>query len=854
MPERTNPSPDPPIPRSGADKPTPGSLPRRPELVAPAGNEEAMRAAVENGADAVYFGLSDFNARMRAGNFTPDGLPGIVADLHERGVKAYVTLNTLIFTGELGRAAEMLRLCSDTGVDAVMIQDLGLAALAGRMVPELPVYASTQMTLTAPESVGAVGALGLRIRRIVTARELNFKELQILHRETGVELEVFVHGALCISYSGQCLAGMALGGRSANRGLCAQACRLPYDVIINGREWNSGGANYPLSPRDLATHDNLHRIIEAGACALKIEGRLKTPQYVAAVVRAYREALDQIFSAENKGLMPTRLDDALWRAVEQTFSRGFTRGYLGGTDHRALVEGKCPKNRGIYLGRVSAVSARGVLMRLEGPLKPGDGVVFDAGAPEGDEEGGRVYELWRGGTPLANFDPERDSGAGADILLTFGAGCIQPRRIHPGDRVWKTSDPELDAALAATYAPGRIHFRRSIYARLSGRAGEPVRLRFEDGEGVRVEIGDVEPAAPAHRQPLTREVAWDQLDRLGNTPFRLDGLEFAIEGEVMIPFRRLNELRRRGIEALIAQRRGLGRNRRCDTGALEQMLLDKIDLAGPTDLTDPADAKCIPIFSALCRTLEQVEAAAARSELETIYTDFDSARLHREARALISAAGKRFAPATLLIMKPGEAALTLRLLEAEPDAVLVRHLAGWHVLRRAQPELELRGDASLHVANPLTAKLLRRGGFRRLTPGFDLPPDQLLDLLRAVPVDWFEAPLYHHPALFHTEYCLFCRFPGTGTNVTNCGRPCEKHALGLRDRKGVVHPVTVDAACRNTVFAGEAQSMFDRLGVLLEAGVRRFRLEFVKETAREVRAVCGALSTVAGKGGGKVGT
>jgi putative protease len=832
---------DPTNPLHGPNIPPPGAFPRRPEIVAPAGSEEAMRAAVENGADAVYFGLSDFNARMRASNFTPEKLHDIVAWLHERGVKAYVTLNTLIFTRELGRAAEMLRLCSETGVDAVMIQDLGLAALAGRMVPELPVYASTQMTLTAPESVEAARALGLRITRIVAARELNFKELDLLHRETGVELEVFVHGALCISYSGQCLASMALGGRSANRGQCAQACRLPFDLIVNGRAWKSGEVNYPLSPRDLATYDFLHRILEAGACALKIEGRLKTPLYVAAVVRAYREALEQIFSVDENERTAPRLDAATRRAVEQTFSRGFTRGYLNGTDFQALVEGKCPKNRGIYLGRVSAVAARGITVRLEGPLKPGDGVVFDAGAPEGDEEGGRVYELWRGGTPLATFDPERDSGAGADILLTFGAGCIQPRRIHPGDRVWKTSDPELESALAATYAPGSIHFRRPVYARLSGRVGEPVRLRFEDGEGVCVEVEDVEPAGLADRRPLTREVAWDQLDRLGNTPFHLDGLEFAIEGGVMVPFRRLNDLRRRGIEALLARRRERGRNRCCKAAALEEMLLDKMDPTDPTDPTDPSDAKCTPLFSALCRTLEQVAAAAGRPELDTIYTDFDNVRLHREARALIAAAGKRFAPATLQIMKPGEATLTLRLLDMQPDAVLVRHLAGWHVLRYARPELELRGDASLHVANPLTAKLLRRGGFRRLTPGFDLPMDHLLELLRAVPGEWFEVPLYHRPPLFHAEYCLFCRFLGTGINATHCGRPCEKHALGLRDRKGVVHSVTADAACRNTVFAGEAQSMFDRFDALLDAGVWRFRIEFVNETAREVRAVCEAL-------------
>ena len=818
----------------------------RPEILAPAGSEEMMRAAVENGADAVYFGLDEFNARLRAHNFAVDDLPRLVDWLHERGVRAYVTLNTLIFCSEMEDAALLLLACSDAGVDAVLVQDLGLAALAARLVPGLTIHASTQMTLTSAEGIAQAVELGVDVERIVAARELSLKELRLLRHQTDREVEAFVHGALCVAYSGQCLTSEALGGRSANRGECAQACRLPYDLVVDGEPFDTGDMKYVLSPKDLAAYADIGPLTEAGIASFKIEGRLKSPAYVAATVQAYRRAVDEVWARVEEGHAAPQvleMDEPTRRALEMTFSRGFTGGYLHEIDHQAVVEGRYPKKRGLYLGRVARVDhGRGVVVRMEGPLKPGDGVVFDAGHPEQDEQGGRVYELWRDGERLAAYEPPTVPAAAGrrggrpytpEVLLTFGRGDVRLRSVGEGDRVWKTSDPEMERALEASFAPGVIHHHRAVYASLRARPGEPATLEMMDEAGHIARVADVLPAEAASGRGLGLDDAGRQVGRLGNTPFRLEGFEFADAGTVMIPFSRLNDLRRRAVDQLLALRRGEGTARPSDTDALAAMRAEVASAA-----TGAATASgSPPALAVLCRTLEQVEAAVSCDGVDTVYTDFEDVRHHRDARALVpSGGGVRFVPATLRLLKPGEAGIVRRLLEASPDAVLVRNLGAWRVLRAVAPELPLLGDYALNVANDLSAHLVMRAGLESVTPSYDLNIDQLLDLLRAAPARWFEVTIHQHLPMFHMEHCVFCRYLSDGTDWTNCGRPCEDHALALRDRKGYAHPVKADAGCRNTVFNAVAQSASEYLGALRTAGVSRFRIEFLDEDADTVRA------------------
>ncbi|MEI6492818.1 MAG: peptidase U32 family protein, partial [Verrucomicrobiota bacterium] len=339
------------------------------ELLAPAGDWECLRAAVANGADAVYFGMPRFNARMRADNFRNDELPAVVAFLHSHGVKATVALNVLIFTDELRDAVAELQLLHSSGVDAVIIQDVGLAEISRRMFPDLRVHASTQMTITSPEGVRFAESLG--IRQIVLARELSLRELEKFPPVP--PLEVFVHGALCVAYSGQCLTSEALGRRSANRGECAQACRMPYGLIVDGVLRDLGDRKYLLSPQDLAAVREIPDLIARGVVSFKIEGRLKSPEYVAAVTAVYRKAIDEALAGRES--VPG--EDDQYR-LEMTFSRGLFSGWMHGVNHQELVGARFGKKRGAFVGVVLRTARDHV--ELDAPavhLKPGDGVVFD---------------------------------------------------------------------------------------------------------------------------------------------------------------------------------------------------------------------------------------------------------------------------------------------------------------------------------------------------------------------------------------------------------------------------------------------------------------------------------------------
>ena len=328
------------------------TLTHRPQLLAPAGNWECAKAAIENGADAIYFGLERFNARMRAENFTVADLPELMAWLHQRGVKGYVTLNTLIFTQELPAVEQYLRSIILAGVDAAIVQDAGICRLIRHLSPDFPIHASTQMTVTSAAGVEFAHELGCNL--VVLARECSLTEIekiqsQLGDREISIPLEVFVHGALCVAYSGQCLTSESLGGRSANRGECAQACRMPYDLIVDDELYNLGDRKYLLSPQDLAGISVLPEIVKTGVSCLKIEGRLKTPEYVASVTRVYRSALDQIC----EDLIP-EIDRDTYN-LEMAFSRGLYTGWFQGIDNQALVHARFGKKRGVYLGEVTRV-------------------------------------------------------------------------------------------------------------------------------------------------------------------------------------------------------------------------------------------------------------------------------------------------------------------------------------------------------------------------------------------------------------------------------------------------------------------------------------------------------------------
>lgn len=461
---------------ANADVAAPRKTNPLPELLAPAGDWDCARAAVENGADAIYFGLDKFNARMRAQNFTEADLPRLMEFLHQRGVRGYVTFNTLVFQNEMDAAENYLRAVISAGVDAAIVQDVGICRLIRSLSPDFPIHASTQMTITSAAGVGFARELGCNL--VVLARECSIREIGTIQSTASgtasmsappasLPLEVFVHGALCVAYSGQCLTSESLGGRSANRGECAQACRMPYDLIADGKPVPLGDRRYLLSPQDLAGLDVLPELWRAGVASLKIEGRLKSPEYVASVTRIYRAALDKLGCGEPQAHKVENKNSGLLRPggpsekyeLEMSFSRGLSTGWLGGINNQKLVHARFGKKRGVYLGEVRKVLRAGVAVHLVAPLKPGDGVVFDAGNPGENEEGGRVYEIRDLKSEIQNAE------------LRFGSGDIDFDRVNPGDKLWKTDDPELNRKLRRSFAGNTPGFQRPITMEIHGLAG-----------------------------------------------------------------------------------------------------------------------------------------------------------------------------------------------------------------------------------------------------------------------------------------------------------------------------------------------------------------------------------------------
>ncbi|MEM6691845.1 MAG: U32 family peptidase, partial [Planctomycetota bacterium] len=356
------------------------------ELLAPAGDQECVRAAIANGANAIYFGLDcGFNARYRAKNFGVDDLGPLADLLHKHNMRGYVTMNTLVFPSEMPKIVDAIIAIAESGIDAVLVQDFGVARLVREICPDLEIHASTQMSLTSSETISVASSLGLA--RVVLARELSLREIRKIAAATTMPLEVFIHGALCVAYSGQCLTSESLGGRSANRGQCAQACRLPYELVVDGADRPTGDTQYLLSPQDLAGYESIPALIDAGIASIKIEGRLKTPEYVANIVSTYRKAIDDTLAGREM-----RVGNEEQRRMELSFSRGFSPGWLEGNNHKRLVPGLSSAKRGLLLGQIEAIGGDRIVLKIKHPLALGDGIAVALGQND-DWIGGRVYSL-----------------------------------------------------------------------------------------------------------------------------------------------------------------------------------------------------------------------------------------------------------------------------------------------------------------------------------------------------------------------------------------------------------------------------------------------------------------------------
>jgi U32 family peptidase len=780
--------------------------PKKPEVMSPAGHWPQLHAAIEAGADACYFGLKHFSARAKVG-FELSELPEAMRTLHRRGVRGYLTFNTLVFEHELAEAARAIGAIAEAGVDAIIVQDIGVLKLARQIAPDLELHASTQTSISSAE--GVEFALAQGANRVTLARELSLEEVAAIYEKTKADLEIFVHGALCVAYSGQCFSSEAWGGRSANRGQCAQACRLPYDMLVDGELKPLADARYLLSPGDLSALRHVPEIVAAGVSCMKIEGRYKDSDYVALTTRAYRQAVDDAWAGRPSSISPRQELE-----IEQVYSRGLGPYFISGVNHQNVVKGRSPRHRGVQIATVTAVRETSVYVQPAAaheiaPLKAGDGVVFDAAdwrSPQEDEEGGRVYNV----APQLN-------GA---LELTFANNAMNFRRIRAGDLVWRTHDAEIDRAARPFLDPIAPVSKQPLRVHASAAVNLPLRTRWTLPSGFSVTVDSPEPLSAAQNRGLTEETLREQFSRLGNTPYALAELSSEIAGSVFVPTSILNRMRREAVERL----------QELQSRPLPRSIHPAPDLRRATRPPVVGAAH----LHLLVRSPEQLDAAiAARPDSITLdYLDLYGLRPSVER---VKEAGVEARVASPRILKPGESRIVTFLASLQCP-ILIRSTGILSTLKETSGQ-SLIGDFSLNTANTLTAETYLGLGLERLTPTHDLNAAQISALAATIGPEKMEAIAYQHLPVFHTEHCVFCRFLSTGTSYRDCGRPCEQHRVALRDSEGRAHPVIADVGCRNTVFGAEAQEASAHMDSWRAVGIRHFRLEFVNESAQQVQHV-----------------
>lgn len=707
------------MPTSESSHTTQNRCALKPEVLSPAGSPEALDAALRAGADAVYLGVTDYNARIRATNFTLDELPEVIAEAHRWGVRIYITFNTLVFSEEEAGARRALESIARAGADAVIVQDLGVVRWIHEIAPDLPVHASTQMTVTSADGIAPLARLG--VRRVILARELSVAEIARIRAATSMELEVFVHGALCVSYSGQCLSSEAWGGRSANRGQCAQACRLPYDLLVDERIHDLGDRAYLLSPRDLEGYRRIPELIAAGISTVKIEGRMKGAAYVSAATRLYRNAVDRAWEmleraeiANSRGTDAKRpaegahfLADAKagdrgrdFRAADlgrlawdarQVYSRGASEGFLGGVNHQVLVDGRTRSHRGILVGRVARVDSVGVIVDLDPEIRlaAGDGLLFAITPLEEDEQGGRVQSV--------------EALSPGKVRISFARESSPDLHAIPyGTPVYRTAHPELLSALR-----DRMHHAERpvlLTLRVTGSEGTSLEVRATDPEGREVVARSRTPLQTAHKNALDEARLREQLGRLGETRYQLGALEIDLAGELFLPVSELNQARREIVEEferlraapLAAPWEDIDANRqtaaRTETSAAEEAspIVWAVLRAEAGDRLSPAHdgSHSTRSFSerfedsvlVLCRDRMQLE-TALRAGMRRIGLDFLDLVGLKEATIRAREKGAHVTLALPRIQKPGEEKIEGYFLAREPDEILVRSLASLERLR-----------------------------------------------------------------------------------------------------------------------------------------------------------------------------
>lgn len=774
------------------------------ELLAPAGNYDSYRAAAAGGADAVYLGAKGFNARQYADNFSGSNLELVIEDAHIRGIRVYFVLNTLLKNSEINEALELASFVYEKGIDAIIVQDIGLVNILKKYAPDLPLHASTQMSIHNTDGVMAARNMG--IERVILSRELNLKEIKSIVLNTDAEVEVFVHGALCISRSGQCLLSSFIGGRSGNRGRCAQPCRLPWET--DGR---SISGQYLLSPKDLMTLEILPELVNTGISALKIEGRMKSPEYVFSVVSVYRKYLDMVI----QNPMKYKVEPEDISMLMRVFNRGgFTRGYFKGYSFKSIMSTDYPKHRGVLIGTTEAGIQQsqyggqkdGMLIRikLSERIRMGDGL--EIRDPKNNNPSAILSVMLKDGRHVKSAEP-------GDILMV-GNFKAAPA---PYSKVYKTYDKALMDSLSGLIKENLQ--RVPVTGRFRLYTGEYPVLEVQDDEGNAVyESGNVK-AQTAEKKPLTNARAGEQLKKTGDTPYFFKTLNIDTDENSFIPASEINMLRRKALDGLTEKRRNIGKR-------YKNILLSDVENF-PGNKRNLSEIREISLF------LFNVPVNISWSNIAA-----DRVYLPVTALEQVNAAkesGKRvyiWVPPVLHDEQMDLVINRLMTVKDQTDGILTGNLGSLHRIRGACPEIPVALDFQMNVFNSWTV-----GAFKEYSPSsialsVEMSMEEIQKTESAdIPLEVY---VYGEIPVMTMEYC-----PGStkGECLRKCGS-CGNRNGYIIDRTGRRFNYKTDPLLKRTTLYNSSKLMLDDTSPLKESSVGILRIGIMDESLDEISELC----------------
>lgn len=779
------------------------------ELLAPAGSMEALEAAVESGADAVYIGGNKFNARAFADNLDDNMLKNAVEYAHVRGVRVYITVNILILQKELEEVLEYIKHLYSINVDAVIVQDIGLAMMIKKLLPDFEVHCSTQMAVHNTD--GAMLLYELGIKRIVLARELSLQEVNNIVENTNIDAEIFVHGALCVCYSGQCYMSSLIGGRSGNRGKCAQPCRKKYDLldIDNNRNIDTSTGKYLISTRDLNTYKNLYDIAASKAASLKIEGRMKRPEYVAIIVHHYRKALDCI----QEGKANCILEEADYE-LKIAFNREFTQGYLFNKRNQEIVNTDRPDNRGIYIGKV--LNQKGNIVELlleENFLNDGDSIEIIR--DNGKSTGCTISGIKK------NNETVKGAKAGDRIRI------FVTDRVAPGNRINKTLDSNLFLKAREQYAY-RNKKKIALKGVFTGSMNHAPILEIEDCDGNYVRAEGEEIIQKAEKLALSPEKINEQLNKTKDTPYVFRTIDINIDDNSFLSVKAINNLRREALEQLSLCRINI--NRRYNQDIEIKSLMKNV--LSTKEINTSNNKELVAGVTNYEAALAAIKAGAESIYILGDYRFNEGLKLINDISRICNTSDCSLYYVIPQITRDAEnKALEEMLKQAvkiNPELGLVISNIGHVKILERFKLAKARGNFTLNSLNSASIDFFRERSLHSICVSPELNLSQIKDLSKYTNIE-LEAIVYGYLPAMITEYCP----SSAASDCLSCGNGCNKHH-GMQDERNKLFRVRNMGNCKSVILNSDVLCAYDNLSNIVDSGINKLRMDFYAENENEV--------------------